>query len=92
MAGEMKRAAQAVEKEMKQITTLANQRTRALDKAILDLQKQGVKGVEKVLKTYGEHFTPKEVELLENATDDDIERLIETRKLLKRNRSHTECI
>lgn len=91
-AGDMKRARLAVAKQMKGITTIANARSRALSAAIKDLQKQGVKGVPGVLKKYGQHFTPQEKELLENATDEVIENLIETDKMLKDVNSTIECI
>jgi hypothetical protein len=92
MAGEMKRARKAVNVEMKDLKTLATARARALDAAIKELAKQGVKGVPRILSTHGKHFTPEERALLENATEEVVEKLIETRAMLKDLRSSLECI
>lgn len=91
-ADDIKRARQTLTREMKGITDIATARSRALGAAIKQLQKQGTKGIPKVLSTHGKHFTPEEKALLENATEEDLQKLIENHTLLKRLRSTMECI
>jgi len=92
MASEMKRASKLVAKEMKGLRTCADARARALDRAIQELAKQGVAAVPKILKTYGQYLTPAERALLEKATDEFVERLVEMRTMARSFRSPIDCI
>jgi hypothetical protein len=84
---EMKRSAKGLTKEMKDLTRMAEARLRAIDQSMKELQARGVAGVPRLLKLHGEHFSPAERELLENATEEQILKLIETYKMLKQLRS-----
>lgn len=89
---EMKRSFKALSREMKDLTRVADARLRAIDQSIKQLQTQGASGVPRVLKTHGEHFSPAERELLENATDEQLITLVETHKMLKKLKAPMLCI
>ena len=89
---ERKRAIRELNKEMKDISTLAAERIRTLDESIRELEKQGVKGVAKVLSTQGRYLSPAEVEFLKNATDEDIDKLIYSYKITKKLKTQMFCI
>lgn len=89
---EMKRSARELTREMKDLTDLGEARLRAIDQSVKELQARGVDGVQQVLKTYGEHFSPAERELLENATEEQLLKLTETHKLLKKLKAQILCI
>jgi hypothetical protein len=89
---QFKRASETVLREMEAIKQLAEARTSALDDAIQELARQGVRAVPRVLSTYGQHLTPEERELLERATDRDIEKLVQMAAVLKDLDSSMRCI
>jgi len=81
---DVKRSSNSLSREMKEFMDAADARQRAVERAMDDLEVLGSAGVKQVLTDYGEQFSPAERKLLENATDDDIQKLIESHRMLKR--------
>jgi DNA-binding transcriptional regulator YbjK len=84
MKREAKTALKGMTQEIKSFTTVADERSRALEAILKDLTQQGAKGVEKAVSKYGKYLTPAETALLKTVTDEQINTLNELRVLLKK--------